>query len=119
MFLELSQFPVKKAAREPSRHEALIQLSGHMLFPYIACKARYRGGAYGKRVPFPHGRATVIGDERQQDEPLAGIPLGRCWLVDDPSVRRPPSIAFTYLLRGMRSVGIAMFTHLTQVTGGF
>ena len=53
----------------------------HDISSTIICKACYRGGTYGKRVPFPHGRATVIGDERQQDEPLAGIPLGRCWLV--------------------------------------
>jgi hypothetical protein len=33
---------------------------------------RYRGRAAGKRVQFPHGRATVIGDERQRDMPLAG-----------------------------------------------
>jgi hypothetical protein len=41
----------------------------------------YMGNAYGKRVQFPRGRATVIGDESQQDEPLAGIPLGRRWRV--------------------------------------
>jgi hypothetical protein len=42
---------------------------------------RYIGNAYGKRVQFPRGRATVIGDERQQDEPLAAEPPGRRWSV--------------------------------------
>src|SRR4029453_2434978 len=70
---------VRKAAREPRRHARLDISRGTCYFPTIVCKARYRGGAYGKRVPFPHGRATVIGDERQQDEPLAGKPRGRGW----------------------------------------
>jgi hypothetical protein len=41
----------------------------------------YMGEACGKRVQVPHGRATVSGDESQQDEPLAGAPLGRRWRV--------------------------------------
>jgi hypothetical protein len=40
---------------------------------------RYMGGAQGKRVQLPHGRATVIGDESQQDQPLADTLLGRRW----------------------------------------
>ena len=46
-------------------------------------------------MQIPHGHATVVGDERQQDESPAGQPLGRPWRLDDPSVRRPASIAFT------------------------
>ena len=42
---------------------------------------RYIGEACGKRVQFPHGRATVIGDESQQDQPLADTLLGRRWQV--------------------------------------
>jgi hypothetical protein len=41
-----------------------------------------RGGAYGKRVEIPHGRATVSGDESQQSTPLAEQPLGRRWRVE-------------------------------------
>ncbi len=43
--------------------------------------SRYMGGAYGKMVQLPHGRATVIGDESQQDQPLVDMPLGRRWRV--------------------------------------
>jgi hypothetical protein len=39
------------------------------------------GVFYGKRVQFPRGRATVIGDESQQDQPLADTLLGRRWRV--------------------------------------
>jgi hypothetical protein len=42
---------------------------------------RYMGEVYGKRVRLPHGRATVIGDESQQDQPLAHRLLGRRWRV--------------------------------------
>jgi hypothetical protein len=53
----------------------------------------------GKRVQFPRGRATVSGDETQQDEPLVADSLGRRWREgsfhtneDDPTTSSHASI---------------------------
>ncbi len=83
--------PWPSASLQPSEQQAAVVTEGrkrknpltspaqHERFVLTLTVLRYMGGLDGKRVQFPRGRATVIGDESQQDESLAGQPLGRRW----------------------------------------
>jgi hypothetical protein len=72
---------IPKISRSRIRLTSIAVDDTHLCYLIRLWRLCYMGEACGKRVRIPHGRATVSGDESQQDEPLAGTPLGRRWRV--------------------------------------